>query len=254
MMNNKLFTSYLLLKKNGILKGSYYTLWIFLRKSFPIYTKNSKQPIYLRPYTSDFSVYRQIFLEDEYDTLFPENSLNIIDAGANVGLFSVYIKQKFPESNIVCIEPDKGNFECLAKNTNTFSKIHLEQKGLWSNVCKLKINQQPQGGEWAVTVEEDNVNGTISATSIDELMEIYQYKTIDILKMDIESSEKAVFTYNYENWLPKVKMLIIELHDWQNPGCSMAFFKAINKCLPDYSLSLKGENIIIYNNQLFNEQ
>ncbi len=250
MMNNKLFTAYLLLKQHGVLKGSFYTLGIFLRRNFPIYVKNSKQLIYLRPKTSDFSVYRQIFLEGEYDIHFPKDVQNIIDAGANIGLFSVFIKRIFPTSSIVCIEPDKENFDCLAKNTNALSLVYLENKGVWSHSCKLKVNLQPQGAEWGVTVEEDNINGSISAISINEIIEKYQYQTIDILKIDIESSEKIIFASNYESWLPKVKMLIIELHDWQSPGCSKAFLSAINNCFSDFSLSIKGENIIIYNNSL----
>jgi hypothetical protein len=42
-------------------------------------------------------------------------------------------------------------------------------------------------------------------------------------------------------------MIIIELHDWLEPGCSAVFFEAINKIYSNYSHSVKGENTIIEN-------
>jgi hypothetical protein len=69
---------------------------------------------------------------------------------------------------------------------------------------------------------------------------------IDILKLDIEGSEKEVFETGYEHWLPKINILIIELHDKMKKGCSRAVFNAISKY--DFSFDIKGENIIFTNN------
>ena len=41
------------------------------------------------------------------------------------------------------------------------------------------------------------------------LLDKYNIKFVDILKLDIETSEKYLFTTNYEAWLPKVKTIII---------------------------------------------
>jgi hypothetical protein len=81
-------------------------------------------------------------------------------------------------------------------------------------------------------------------------MENFGLKTIDVLKIDIETSEKTVFLNNYEEWLPKVRLIIIELHDWLEPGCSTIFFEAINKMFGNYSTLVKGENTIIENGNL----
>ncbi|MCQ4062169.1 FkbM family methyltransferase, partial [Klebsiella pneumoniae] len=73
---------------------------------------------------------------------------------------------------------------------------------------------------------------------------------VDILKLDIETSEKAVFSAGFEVWLPKVKMIIIELHDWMEPDCAKPFFEAVNKCFKSYTYSMKGENTVIVNNDI----
>lgn len=55
---------------------------------------------------------------------------------------------------------------------------------------------------------------------------------------------------NYQNWPPKVKLIIIDLHDGFERGCSKTFFEAINKIFTDYSLFRGGENIVIKKNGL----
>jgi FkbM family methyltransferase len=55
-------------------------------------------------------------LRNQYDIHFPFEIKNIIDAGANIGLASVYFSQRFVNSTIVAIEPSKENFEILSKN------------------------------------------------------------------------------------------------------------------------------------------
>ncbi len=49
---------------------------------------------------------------------------------------------------------------------------------------------------------------------------------IDILKLDIEGAEAELFCANYENWLGKTNVIIIELHDRIREGCSEALYKA----------------------------
>ena len=82
------------------------------------------------------------------------------------------------------------------------------------------------------------------------LMRNYDLSQIDVLKMDIERAKKQLFLKNYEQWLPKVKMIIIELHEWLKPGCSKSFFEAVQKTFVNYSYSVCGENTIIENKDL----
>ena len=71
---------------------------------------------------------------------------------------------------------------------------------------------------------------------------------IDILKIDIERSEKKIFAdSNVHNWLNKVKVLIIELHDRYKKGGSYYFFKAISKYY--WHFTFRGENLIFIREQ-----
>ena len=94
-------------------------------------------------------------------------------------------------------------------------------------------------------VEEvtDSEEFSFKAVTIGKILKRSGYKEIDILKLDIEGSEKEVFSNDYEDWLSKVNILIIELHDRMKPGCSEAFYSAINQY--NFIKINSGENIIL---------
>ena len=206
-----------------------------------------KESILLRKDTTDVAIFDQVFLHGDYDIDFTFTPETIVDAGAHVGLFSVLMRNKFPNAKIICLEPDKSNYETLVKNLIGYPNVQTMHAGLWNSITKLELADQYNAGHSALTVKENAAKGTIPAVTVTSLMEKFGLKTIDVLKIDIETSEKEVFLKNYEDWLPKVRMIIIELHDWLEPDCSSVFFEAINKMFVHYSTSVKGENTIIEN-------
>ena len=76
-------------------------------------------------------------------------------------------------------------------------------------------------GEWGFTVSEcSREDADVRAFSIPGIMKKYGFPYIDILKMDIEGSEYEIFKdKKCLEWLPLVKVLIIETHDRKIPGC-----------------------------------
>jgi FkbM family methyltransferase len=206
-----------------------------------------RHPFALRKGTSDIQTFYQVYLDNEYNLVFSQPPKVIIDGGANVGLFALQMKNRFPDAKIICIEPDPENFQLLQKNTEAYDGISCENSGIWNKDTKLKVYDKYGGGKWGMTVEENLTEGNINAVSIDSLFAKYNLEHVDVLKLDIETSEKQVFSEGYESWLPKVKTVVIELHDGLEEGCSKAFFTAINKCFKNYRYSVSGENTIITN-------
>jgi FkbM family methyltransferase len=204
-----------------------------------------KETIFLRKDTSDVAIFEQIFLRGDYDLDFKFHPQTVVDAGAHIGLFSILMKNRFPGAKIICIEPDKNNYEALNKNISGYDNVETVRAGLWNSDTQLEIVDRYHAGHSALTVEENVETGSVPGVTISNVMESYGLKTIDVLKIDIETSEMELFLRNYEDWLPKVRMIIIELHDWLKPGCSKIFFEAINRSFEDYSYSVCGENTII---------
>ncbi len=196
---------------------------------FLIAAPGLKFPLEGRSGTSDILVYEQMFVQHEYACLPDVGAVKtIVDCGANVGYASAYLLSRFPEAQIISIEPDSGNFAMLQKNTAPYGeRAHLVQAGVWSHSAELVIRREAFGGsEWGFTVEECPPGQTpdVKAVGLGELMTQYQLDTIDILKVDIEGSEKVVFASNYENWINRVRVLVLELH---GPDCERIVQNAI---------------------------
>src|SRR5689334_7465356 len=88
---------------------SYFIQRLFLGKGKLIQLRlpGFTNKIYLRNKSFDTNIFFQIFIKEELGFV---NSLNfpiesIIDAGANVGLSSIYLKKRFPTATLISIEP-----------------------------------------------------------------------------------------------------------------------------------------------------
>ncbi len=250
LFNLRLLISFI--RKFGVYKGLVLFLKIKTNATQNLSISELKFPFTLRPNTSDIYVFYQVFSEREYDNCINFEPKVIIDAGANIGLTSLFYANKYPQALIIAIEPDAENYETLVHNCKPYNNIKTLQKGLWHKDAKLKISDKFKGGKWAMVVEEviDNNDFTIDAISLNSILKEFNINKIDILKMDIESAEKEVLSENYELWLPKVKMLIVELHDRMKPGCSNSFINAIHQCMPNLWLKARGETMIATNENI----
>jgi FkbM family methyltransferase len=193
-------------------------------------TRHAQFPLRFRPRTTDHLVFRQIFVELEYQPLDDVRDVQLIlDCGANVGYSSAFFLTKFPKAQVVAIEPDPDNFSLLEKNLAPYKgRFRAIQSAIWSKPTRLALSEERMipGWEWARTVREakEGEAQTIMATDIGTLLKESGFDRISILKIDIEGAEAIVFSSNYQEWLPKVDNLAIELHGEE---CSSIFFKAI---------------------------
>lgn len=203
-------------------------------------------PFSMRNNPYDFATFEEVILNETYSIALDFTPASIIDGGGNIGLTACYFATKYPGAKVVTIEPDTDNFNILQSNIKPYASIEAIKAGVWNRDTHLKISNADAGNN-AFTVEETDQSeeGTIAAVSISSVMQRMGWNTIDVLKLDIEGAEKEVFSGDVDNWLPKTKVLIIELHDMVKPGCSKAVFRAINPY--NFSFNIKGENIIFTN-------
>src|ERR1700739_3630747 len=169
--------------------------------------------------TSDVHVFSDVFLHDQYAPAadFADVGL-IIDCGANVGYTSAYFLSRYPNAELIAVEPDPDNFELLQANTQFYGeRVITLRSAVWSHRAKLAIAEKSRGRgeEWGRQVTETDSldDASVMAVSIGELLRDSGHSRISILKMDIEGAEQVVFSEGYESWLPKVDNLLIELHD-----------------------------------------
>ncbi|TAF48394.1 MAG: FkbM family methyltransferase, partial [Sphingobacteriia bacterium] len=200
-------------------------------------------PFFLRKGTSDYYTFDQVFLRDQYGIDFPFMPQTIVDAGANIGLASVYFAHRYPKAKIVAIEPSRENFQMVLKNIAAYPQVKANCMGLWNKDVYLAITNT-EGVKNAFMVAETDADhpDAIPAVSLETIMRGEGWDQIDLLKIDIEGAEKEVFSSGTDYWLPRTKAIVIELHDNMKKGCSQAVFKAISQY--PFSCSLQDENLI----------
>jgi FkbM family methyltransferase len=196
--------------------------------------RDIKFPFSLRIPSSDVPTYEQVFIDKEYDFLVATQPKAIVDAGANIGLASIYFANKYPKAKIIAIEPERSNFELLKKNVAPYRTIFPVQAALWNQNGEINV-VDPGMGNWAFMTEEGSDAGNprgdvchkVTAITVDKIIDDYELKKIDILKIDIEGAEKEVFSET-SSWIEKVDALIIELHERMKPGCNSSFYNGSN--------------------------
>lgn len=212
--------------------------------------EDCKHPFWLRVTSSDVPAYEQVFTLDEYKMRAHETPSFIVDAGANIGLATIWFANRFPQAKILAIEPESNNFWLLKKNTCLYPNIIPIQAAVW-NENKSVLLTDPGAGCWGFQIEHNDATSQphdiqrdqvlVNGMTIETIMDSFDFPHIDILKIDIEGAEKELFT-DTSAWIDKVNTLIVELHERMKPGCNRSFYNGTNGFDMEWR---RGENILL---------
>jgi len=183
-----------------------------------------RHPIELRMQSSsDPDVFSQIFLRREYDFIQGLGALRtVVDLGANIGLASAVFLSRWEHALVLAVEPDPSSYGLLCRNLAPYGdRVQCLHGAAWASSGELELSHSfGDGREWATAVHERTGGGErVRAFGMGELLERVRGERIDLLKIDIEGSERALFRAD-TSWLEHVRHLCIELHGEE---CEQAF-------------------------------
>jgi len=191
--------------------------------------------------TSEVSVYREILLRGQYDFDLRFSPKSIIDAGANIGISSICFAHRYPEAKVIAIEAEASNFSLLAQTVRPYRNIIPIHAALWNRDGEISVSAPDPAtgasGKWAFTTHEGpgvKVRAITMRTLLNEMLT----GSVDLLKIDIEGSEKEVFESC--DWINDVRCLMIELHDRFKPGCS----EAVDAVMQGFTKLPRGETTL----------
>lgn len=223
---------------------SWYTR-IVAEQTTHIFNLNLPNPVQLHLRTQDMPMLFEIFKREDY-RLPIEKSLTetavVVDLGANIGLASVFFQQNYyPNARFIAVEPSPKNLVVLQKNlmsaipkaeiapvviSDKTGMVRIDDGEVGFNVHIIKEKNEKSLGNAQNTEgsllefkiqnsklkgDKDDVGTEVLALPMSKIMEDLHISHIDLLKMDIEGTEKAVLR-DAAAWLPKVRALIVELH------------------------------------------
>lgn len=204
-----------------------------------------------RPYETDF-VYREVFVEQVYTRHFTDipPAPCVVDVGANIGLFSLFIKQHYPQAQVYAFEPSPAHFELLVQNIAGLEDVHCFREGLGETMGQKILTYYPDysllsgfrgnpdsdrqllsagvahqlqldpGSSEDAKYVELLVEGKLDrvehiecpVTTLSCLIQSYAIPQIDLLKIDAEKAEVDVLAGIAPAHWPLIKKLAIEAH------------------------------------------
>lgn len=210
--------------------------------------------VFVRPRESDFATLRQVFIGQEYRL--PATAIErvdreyqricasgmipvIVDAGANIGAASIWLKARFPEATIIAIEPDPSNAFMARKNLAGLQDVVVMEAAIGGEPGFVSI--VAAGKSWAVQTERAEAGCAI--VTIDQAVATITSGKLLIVKIDIEGFESDLFDGDLR-WLDDAFVVYIEPHDWMLPGkgSSRSFQAAFGE--RDFEIFLSGENLV----------
>jgi FkbM family methyltransferase len=159
--------------------------------------------------------------------MMPAKDATILDIGANIGIMSVSLAKRFPQSTIFSFEPIPSNIHTLKKVVAKYrlKNITIIEKALGEKNDEIKmvlpvINYSKRQGLSHVWQEGNNEEWnigelyTVPVTRLDDVNQLMQQKKISAMKIDVEDYEFNVLQ-GAKELIEKYKPIIYtEL--WQN--------------------------------------
>ncbi len=161
--------------------------------------------------------------------IFADNDI-VIDMGANIGIFSIYLAKKYPNIKIYSFEPGQENYELLLVNIklnnvkNVFpiqkavgnynGKTTIEQTTSWGALAKELIQDKSLLGSQFLVNEVSNYSYSQNANIVemitfDKVFELLNIEKCKYLKVDCEGGEIGLLNTTIFN---KVEYATVGVH------------------------------------------
>jgi FkbM family methyltransferase len=188
-----------------------------------------KSPVWIRAGTADVDTFDEVFLLRQYNLPFDDFSPeHILDLGANVGYASLYFATRWPQARILAVEPAASNVGLLKRNLQGWANITCLQAAVWPHPSRVQVaNPEDEPNAFRMAESSSAQAETIPAYTVTQLIDRLGCQRLDLLKMDVEGAEAEIFRHGTE-WLDRVNVLVVELHDRFVPGCAEALGLALH--------------------------
>jgi FkbM family methyltransferase len=148
----------------------------------------------------DWVALEEIALQQEYSfvasLLHGKERPRVVDLGAHIGLFSLFVLDHFPSAVIHSVEASRETYDILRRNRKLNGRLAWEVHwgAMWNQDGEISFDDE----EKASTGHHIDFSGTtgrrsnVPAISLSTLLRERVKSDVDILKVDIEGAEEAV--------------------------------------------------------------
>ncbi len=152
----------------------------------------------------------------------PRPGDTVIDAGANVGAFSLLLARTEPACRVFAFEPFAQNFELLEANLGAVGDtVRTFRAGLAGvSATGVMADGGPRSQDHQLSVSSADVSDPTAVRTLDfaDLLTLTGAESVDLFKCDIEGSERDLFERADPALFRRVRRFAIEYHDLYQPG------------------------------------
>lgn len=192
-------------------------------------------------------LYAEIFSDELYlkHGLVLRDGAVVLDVGANIGLFALYVLNKVKNARVVCVEPAPATFDLMKRNIAVNGFFADAVRSAVSNregsaTFTFYPNASSMSSLYADREEDERVTRQFMANkdarllpyadrllkskfdaqtfecpleTISGLISRHELDTVDLLKLDVEKAEwEALEGISDEDW-PRIQQIVVEVHD-----------------------------------------
>jgi FkbH-like protein/FkbM family methyltransferase len=217
----------------------------------------------LNRYETDY-LYEEIFEDESYlrhGIRLPDGA-TVLDIGANIGLFSLFVASRCPTATVFAFEPAPAAYERLRANcgahapnvravnagvasgpgtatltfyekSSVFSGFHADEaqdgaaiRAVVRNTLASRASVEgPLAEELVDQLTADRLRRTTHEcrmTSVSEVIRENRLDRVDLLKVDAEKSEWEILQGIEDDDWPRIAQIVLEIHDTEGDGVQRA--------------------------------
>lgn len=136
----------------------------------------------------------------------------IVDAGANIGLASMWLAATYPGAQLHCFEPELGAFALLQHNTRQLRGARCQRAALGARTGEITFHVTENASDHSVfDLGVPAHPEVVSCLRLDEYLINQGIERVDLLKLDVEGSELAVLE-GLGSQIDRVGAIVGEVH------------------------------------------
>lgn len=186
-------------------------------------------------YRTVLNLFNEIFINGEYDFVASCMNPKILDCGANIGFATLFFKLRYPESQIVCFEPNPLSFKLLERNIleNGLTNVQLVNKAVSNEAGRFKFSVGEEMGSVVASFSGHRNKACDISVDAVPLSHVIGLQKFDLAKIDVEGAEHLVIDDLLQNHkMEAVSEFMIEYHHMADQeNCHLGeFLQKVEKC------------------------